>query len=259
MTEILNRIFGRDVQQTFLQYVNEMKAKGNKFVQEMRFTGVLHNPSQAVFGFLKSDVTVKLDAKFEVEDGKTVYITEATLTPETPWFKKYFFFCKTGNHFNFPPFPSVAELKAKWCQSKVNANEKYPDRGEWCATSTQTLDDYYKYGDPYPKSLQECSVVRSMQVYSFHFRPDSDDGIDVKSNIRYDLRASTFLGYLYLDNGGKVKYGYNISKYFVGGLILGGAYEDFKKFLAKTKASMDCTPALEGLLQAMIGQRFATR
>lgn len=259
MTDLLNRIFGRDVQQTILTYFSEMKAKGSKLAQELKISGKLINPGQAVFGFAKSEVNLKLDVKFEVADGKQVYITDAVLTPEVPWFKKYFFFCKDGNQFSFPSFPSVAELKAKWCQAKNASREEHPGGGEWCQTDVQTLDDYYMYGEPYPKSLQECSVVRSMQVYNFHFEPDSD-GIDVESDIKYDLRVDLpVLGYKRLDNGGKMKMGYGISKYFVGGLVLGGAYEDFKKLLAKTKANIDCTPALDGLLQTMLVPKLATR
>lgn len=259
MTEFIRRIFGRDVHETILTCYNEMKAKGSKFAKELKFSGKLLNPSQAVFGFSKSEVDVKLNVKFEVEDGNRVYLTDVTLTPEVPWFKKYFFFCKQGNQFSFPGFPSVAELKAKWCQSRKDAHEKHPDGREWCQTDVATLDDYFMYGQPYPASLQECSIVRSMQVYNFHFEPDSD-GFDVEGDIRYDLRFSLpVLGYIHLDNGGKMKRGYDISKYFAGGLMLGGAYEDFKKLLAKTKARMDCTPALEGLLQAMLSPKLATR
>lgn len=259
MTEFINRVFGRDVQQTILNYFNEMKAKGGKFANEMKISGKLINPSQAVFGFSKPEVNAKLDVKFEVEDNNRVYITDAVVTPEIPWFKKYFFFCKKGNQFSFPSFPSVTELKARWCKTKIDAKEEYPEAGGWCQTEAKTLDDYFMYGEPYPESLQECSVVRSIQVYNFHFEPDSD-GIDLEGDIRYDLRFSLpWIGYKQLDNGGKVKTGYGISKYFIGGLMLGGAYEDFKKLLAKTRVNMDCTPALEGLLQTMLVPKLATR
>lgn len=260
MTDLLMRIFGRDVPQTILTYFNEMKAKGNKFAQELKIPGKLINPGQAVFGFSKSEVNLKLAVKFEVEDNQRVHITDAVLTPEVPWFKKYFFFCTNGNRFSFPSFPSVAELKAKWCQSQKASGEVRPEGGAWCQTDALTLDDYFMHGDPYtPASLQDCAVVRSMQVYNFHFEPDSD-GIEVEADIKYDLRARLpVIGYRHLDNGGKIKTGYGISKYFVGGLILGGAYDDFKKLLAKTKANMDCTPALEGLLQAMMVQNLAAR
>lgn len=259
MAEFLNRIFGRDVHQSILNYFNEMKARGGKFAREMKFSGKLMNPSQAVFGFSKSEVGVKLDLAFEVADDKRVYLTDAVLTPDVPWFKKYFFFCKQGKQFSFPSFPSVAELRSKWCRAMTASSREHPDGGAWCQTDAKTLDDYFMYGDPYPESLQECSVVRSIQIYNFHFEPDSD-GIDVESDIRYDLRFSIpVFGYTHLDNGGKLKRGYGIGKYFAGGLMLGGAYEDFKKLLAKTKASMDCTPALEGLLQAMLGPKLVTR
>lgn len=258
MTEFINRIFGRDVHQAILDYFNEMRAKGSKFAQEMRLSGILHKPSDAVFGFLESDVGVTLDVKFEVEDNKRAYITNAFVKLKNPWLKTYFFFCRQDKQFSFPSFPSVAELKAKWCQIKIASQEKHPDGGEWCATDEKTRDDYYFYGKP-PKSFQECSMVRSMEVYAFHFEPASD-GINVKSDIRYDLRFPfSVFGYIHLDNGGKKKKGFDVSDYFVGGLMLGGAYEDFKKLLAKTKASMDCTPALEGLLQSMMGPTLATR
>lgn len=255
MTEFLDRIFGCNVQQTILDYFNTMKAKGGEFVQEMKFTGKLRDPGKAVFGFAKSEVNVALKAKYELGDNKQVYLTDVTVTPEVPWFKKYFFFCKQGNRFNFPSFPSVDELKKTWCKFKIDTKAEHPEGKEWCATDAKIWDEYFLYGDPYPASLQECAVVRSLEVYNFHFEPDSD-GIDVESDIKYDLRFR-FLGYRHIDNSGKMKRGYDISKYFVGGLMLGGAYDEFKRLLAKTKANMDCTPALEGLLRSMMGPRLA--
>lgn len=259
MPEFLTRIFGRDVQQTILQYFNEMKVKGSKLAEEMRFSGVLKNPSQVVFGFAKSEVNMALKVKYEVADDNQVYITEATMTPDTPWFKKYFFSCQEGKRYNFPSFSSISEDISKWCQAKINTKAEHPEKKVWCQSAAQTLDDYYMYGEPYPKTLQECAVVRSMQVYSFHFEPDSD-GVDVEADVKFDLRYSfPVIGYKHLDNDGKKKAGHGINKYFVGGLILGGAYEDFKRLLSKTKASMDCTPALEGLLQVMMEPKLATR
>ncbi len=261
MTEFLTRIFGGDVHQTILNYFNEMKAKGTKFAQEMKFSGKLINPSQTVFGFAKSVVNVDLKVKFEVANGNQVYVTDATATlpRETPWFKRYFFSCQEGKLYKFPSFPSIAEIKTKWCQSKIASKEEHPEGKVWCQSDTQTLDDYFMYGDPYPKSLQECAVVRSLEVYAFHFKPDSDDGINVEADIRYDLRYDfPLFGYKHLNHGGTINTGHGINKYFLGGLMLGGAFDDFKKFLAKTKASMDCAPALEGLLQVMMAPRLAT-
>lgn len=256
MTEFLDRIFGRNVQQTILEYFNTMKAKGGEFVQEMNFAGKLRNPSKAVFGFAKTEVNVALKAKYEVEGDKQVYLTDATLTPDTPWFKKYFFFCTQGNQFKFPSFPSVDDLKKTWCKIKTDTKAEHPEGKDWCATDAKIWDEYFLYGDPYPESLQECAVVRSLEVYSFHFETDSD-GIDVESDVKYDLRFKLLKWYKHINNDGKIKRGYDISKYFVGGLILGGAYDDFKKLLAKTKANMDCAPALDGLLRAMMGPQLA--
>lgn len=259
MTELFKRIFGNVFQQAVLKYVDEMKAKGMEVVQKMDLSGKFQNPPRVVFGFSKSEVKLDLNVQFAVEkagDKESVYATDATLKPNTPWQNKYFFFCqRNSDAFTLPNFPSIQSLKEGWCKFMKKEEPKNPAGQDWCATDAQTLDDYYLYGDPYG-DREGCVAVRSLEIYSFRFKPD-DDGLNVRGHIKYDLRFKLpAWGYVSPKMGDNSHY--SLSQYFKGGFMLGGATKLFQDLLTKTKVSKDCMPAIEALLHTMLTPTLAT-
>ncbi len=250
-------VFGKDIYQELVQRYREDGMRGDGQKLRAKFEGgKIVNSGQTMFQFPTPIVGVDLQLLYDVVTygpGFRIFVRDAVLTTSAPWGADHFFYCKDPNDskkFTLPPFPLVATLKSSWCLQKQNSDDEHPNGRVWCATDAGGRDftwtDYFFYGNPYPKPYEGCSVFRSLHIYSFHLMPN-DDGIKVRADLAYDLRFK-FLWWHHPEDRDS---DFNISKYFTGGLILGGAYDVFRALLARTQADRDCSPALEALLAAM--------
>jgi hypothetical protein len=249
-------IFGKDIYQELILRYRRDRSGGEGQDLHAEFEGKITNSKQSVFRFPTQVVGVRLQLNYDVVPkgpDYRIFVRDAVLITDVPWGTDHFFYCKNrvdSRKFTLPPFPPIVALKGGWCREKLESDDDHPEGRAWCAMNANgkdfTWNDYFLYGNPYPKPYAGCSVFRSLKIYSYHFRPN-DNGINVRADLAFDLRFQ-FLWWHHPENR---NVNYNISEYFSGGLILGGAYDVFLRLLAKTRPDRDCSPALEGLLATM--------